>query len=58
MRNYECLRGGHSPRDIYSELRRIEERGQRLKESRKPILASFFGTSNRDVRDDGSINSV
>jgi len=42
MRNYEALR--ETPayrRDIYSELKRIEERGKRKKNNRKPLL-SFF----------------
>ena len=38
MRNYEALRGGHPPRDIYAELRRIEERGKKLKSQRKPKI--------------------
>ena len=33
MRNYETLRGGHPPRDLYAELISIEERGKRLKKS-------------------------
>ncbi len=35
MRNYEAMRGGHKPRDIYAELRRIEERGKRLKNKQR-----------------------
>jgi hypothetical protein len=38
MRTYEELRGGHPPRDIYAELRRIEERGKRKKQSKLRIL--------------------
>ena len=39
--NYEVLRGGHRERDIYSELRKIEERGTRL--SKKSKTPSLFG---------------
>lgn len=44
MRNYEALRGGHPPRDIYGELLRIEERGERIKRHRKPLFSSLFGS--------------
>ena len=53
MRNYECLRGGHGYRDIYGELRRIEERGRRIKESRKPIFLNLFRSSRKERQENG-----
>ena len=47
MRNYEALRGGHPPRDIYGELLRIEERGQRIKNRKKPWLSSLLGSKKK-----------
>ena len=44
MRNYEVLR--ERPvyrRDIYSELKRIEERGKRKKQKQKMNLVRLFG---------------
>jgi hypothetical protein len=42
MGDYRELRGGHPPRDIYAELRCIEERGKRLKAGRKPWLRGLL----------------
>ncbi len=45
MRNYEALREKPAyPRDIYSELKRIEERGKRKKQKQQKILTRIFGT--------------
>jgi hypothetical protein len=49
MRNYEVLRGGHPPRDIYAELQRIEQRGERLKNNRKARTNWLFGTKTKKV---------
>ena len=48
METYECLRNRpvHG-RDIYNELRRIEERGMRLKAHRTGMLAAIFGKFRR-----------
>ena len=47
MTNYELLRGGHPPRDIYAELTSIEERGNRLKSDWKNKFLSLFGVKTK-----------
>jgi hypothetical protein len=42
MRDFRAMRGGHAPRDVYSELLDIEERGKRLSQKRKSWLKSLF----------------
>jgi len=49
--NYEALRGGHRERDIYSELMRIEERGNRIKE-KKSRFTTLFG--RKAIKEDGA----
>ena len=45
MRNYEVLREKPAyQRDIYSELKRIEERGKRKKQQKQKILTRIFGS--------------
>jgi hypothetical protein len=44
MRNHEAFREtGSYERDIYLELRRIEERGRRLKQARRNRIAVMLG---------------
>jgi|GEM_PF-4465674 len=42
MDDFAELRGGHPPRDIYSELQGIEQRGRRLRHERKSWLRRLF----------------
>ncbi len=58
MRNYECLRGGHGYRDINAELLRIEERGRRLKKTRKPIFSFLAKSSRKEEQEDRATPSV
>ncbi len=58
MRNYECLRGGHGYRDIYAELRRIEERGVRMKETKKSIFPSLLKSSRNEQKEDRAVLSA
>lgn len=47
MRNYEVLREKPAyERDIYSELKRIEERGKRKKQNRKGKILRLFRTGS------------
>ena len=52
MRNYECLRGGHGYRDVYAELLRIEERGRRMKKTRKPMFSFLTKSSRKGGQED------
>ena len=47
MRNYEVLREAPSyKRDVYLDLKRIEERGKRKKSKEKTLLSFFQIRSN------------
>jgi hypothetical protein len=50
MTNYEILRGGHPPRDIYAELTSIEERGKRLKGDWGNKIRLLLGIKNQERR--------
>jgi hypothetical protein len=55
MRNYECLRGGHGYRDIYTELQNIEERGKRMKKAKKPLFSSLSKSSGKERKEAGAV---